>query len=318
MDIRQLRYFIAIVEERSFSNAARKLHVAQPALSQHMLALEAAIGVKLLHRNARATVPTEEGVRLLERARKINSDFLTINEHVRGVSDIPCGEVRFGLSSTISEMIGGSLIELSRLKYPKIRIRLFEAMSGFVLDWLRKDVVDVAIISNAQNENGLVLHCSLVEEIKLFGAMEISTALHHRCIDFLSATHLPLILPGKGHGLRDHIDAAAQTVGGDIRPEMEIDSYKQIKELVARNLGFSMLPTTAIDNEVRSGSFRTWEVVRPALMRRVYLGYSAIKPLSLASRAVAQLSWDVLQEGVRAGKWAAKLSNDIHPNLYPK
>ena len=89
MDIRQLRYFIAIVEERSFSNAAKKLHVAQPALSQHMLALEAAIGVKLLHRNARATVPTEEGIRLLERARKINSDFLTINEHVRGVSDIP-------------------------------------------------------------------------------------------------------------------------------------------------------------------------------------------------------------------------------------
>ena len=75
MDLRQLRYFIAIVEAGSVSRAAERLRVAQPALSQHVRAMEAALGLPLLIRNPRGVLPTEAGLRLLEQAREIEARF---------------------------------------------------------------------------------------------------------------------------------------------------------------------------------------------------------------------------------------------------
>ena len=110
MDIRQLRYFIAIVEARSFSRAAEQLHVAQPALSQHVLAMEAELGVALLYRGARGVVPTEEGLRLLDRAQAIQAQLAALHDHVRGREARPSGEVRFGMPGTVSEQLGVPLI----------------------------------------------------------------------------------------------------------------------------------------------------------------------------------------------------------------
>ncbi len=78
MDLRQLRYFTAIVEQGSFSKAATKLRVAQPALSQHLRHMEDELGVALLHRGTRGVLPTEAGERLLLRARAILAEFARI------------------------------------------------------------------------------------------------------------------------------------------------------------------------------------------------------------------------------------------------
>ena len=131
MDLRQLRYFTAIVEQGSFSKAATKLRVAQPALSQHLRHMEDELGVALLHRGTRGVLPTEAGERLLERARAILADFAELRDSVRGESAAPGGEVRIGLPGTVSEQFSVPLIEAARERYPAVRIRIAEAMSGF-------------------------------------------------------------------------------------------------------------------------------------------------------------------------------------------
>jgi LysR family nitrogen assimilation transcriptional regulator len=307
MDIRQLRYFIAITEAGSFSRAAQQLHVAQPALSQHILAMEAAFGVKLLQRNARGVTVTEAGQRLLGRARYIDAAFSDLTDHVRGAA-IPTGKVRFGMPGTINEQLGVPLIETCRRDYPEVKVRVSEAMSGFVLDWLRDGSIDLALLYGTEDQKGLHLHHALTEEIVLFGIKGLKGSPKSNTISLSSALQLPLILPGEAHGLRSLIDMAANTIGKTVEPDIEIDSYRQIKSLALRGGGFAMLPATAVKQEITAGVFESWHVIEPELERKIYLGYQSGRPMSAASRAVAQLSWDILQQLVKTGAWTATWS----------
>jgi LysR family nitrogen assimilation transcriptional regulator len=316
MDIRQLRYFIAIVEAGSFSRASEALLIAQPSLSQHVLAMETELGIALLQRNPRGVVATEAGLRLLERARDIEARLTALSDFVRGDA-VPDGAVRFGMPATISEQLGVKLIEAGRGLYPKVRIQLSEAMSGFVLDWLRDGVVDLALLYNMADEKGLTLSHALTEEIQLFCSNDMQAMPSGDQITLAAALRLPMILPGETHGLRALIEAAAHGIGKTVEPDIEIDSYRQIKQLTARGLGFGMLPTTAIQQEVREGRFRVWRVTRPAVMRRIYLAYQSNRPLSMASRAIGQLSWNILETLVKAGDWTADWNDQARVHLYP-
>jgi LysR family nitrogen assimilation transcriptional regulator len=169
LDLRQLRYFIAIAEAGSFSAASARLRIAQPALSQHVKAMEAEFGMALLQRNPRGIALTEAGARLLTRATTIEAAFQSLHDHVRGAA-VPSGEVRFGMPGTINEQLGVALIEAGRKLYPGIRIRISEAMSGFVLGWLREGNVDLAVLYNVHDAKGLTLHQALTEDIRLFAA----------------------------------------------------------------------------------------------------------------------------------------------------
>ena len=108
MDLRQLRYFARVVESGSFSKAANQLHVAQPALSQHVRHMEDELGVTLLHRGSQGVAPTEAGQRLHRHAKRILAEFAEIPDSVRGEAIAPRGDVRFGLPGTVSEILAAA------------------------------------------------------------------------------------------------------------------------------------------------------------------------------------------------------------------
>lgn len=317
MDLRQLRYFTAIVEQGSFSKAATKLRVAQPALSQHLRHMEDELGVALLHRGTRGVIPTEAGQRLLERARTILAEFAELRDSVRGEAVAPGGEVRIGLPGTVSEQFSVPLIEAARERYPAVRIRIAEAMSGFVLDWLRRGDVDLAVIYSTSDPKGLGIHHVLTEELCLFGPPALNAAPDGSSVSLAQAAALDLILPCQGHGLRDQIDEAAASVRATINPAIEIESYAQIKRLAERGLGYGILPRMAVSEQAKAGTFRTWAIEKPALHRKVYLAYSTERPLPAAVRAIGQLSWDILRGLVADESWTATLPEDSdRPALY--
>lgn len=319
MDLRQLRYFSHVVESGSFSKASSLLHVAQPALSQHVRHMEEELGVVLLFRGAQGVTPTEAGNRLLRHAKRILDEFAGIADSVRGEVMEPRGIVRFGLPGTVSEILAAPLIEAARDRYPEVRIRVVEAMSGYILEWLRRGEVDLAMIYSTSDPKGLAVHHGLSEEICLFASA--SFALPRTCrgssISLAHAAKLPLVVPGPSHGLRELIETSALSVPVPINPAVEIDSYNQIKKLVLRGLGFGILPRMAVTREAEAGIFRIWEIEKPVITRKVYLAYSTERPLLTAPRAVGQLSWDILRQLVRDKIWAAELSDESHqPRLY--
>ncbi|MEZ5922919.1 MAG: LysR family transcriptional regulator [Hyphomicrobiaceae bacterium] len=318
MDLRQLRYFTQVVESGSFSKAASQLHVAQPALSQHVRHLEEELGVVLLHRSSQGVKPTEAGERLLLHARRILADFAEITDAVRGRSVAPRGVVRVGLPGTVGELLAAPLIEAALQRYPDVRIRIVEAMSGFVLDWLRRGDLDLAMIYATSDPRGLNVHHGLSEEICLFAspAFAETPMPAGATLTLAEAAQLPLVVPGLGHGLRELIELVAAEKGVDIVPAIEIDSYAQIKKLVRRGVGFGILPKMAVDAETKAGDFKTWHFKTP-ITRKVYLAYSVERPLSTASRAVGQLAWDLMRQLVESGEWSAELSDKRNaPRLF--
>jgi LysR family transcriptional regulator, nitrogen assimilation regulatory protein len=303
VDLRQLRYFIAVVECRSFSRAAEQLHVAQPALSQHVIAMEKELGVTLLHRGARGILPTEEGARLLSGARFITSEFQYLGDFVRGESARPSGDVRFAMPPSVCEQIGVSLVEAVRRKYPQIRVCITEAMSGLVLGCLRQNLVDVALMYDVNDDKGLVMHHAFTEEIVLCSRCDSADLPRGSSITLASALRLPLVLPSPSHSFRSLIDIAAASIWKRAEPAIEIDSYRQIKRLIMQGMAFGILPRMTIDDEVRERKFQYWRIARPTLSRRVLLGYRADRPLSYASQLVAKLAWNILIDMVKSKKW---------------
>jgi LysR family nitrogen assimilation transcriptional regulator len=132
LDVRQLRYFVGIVEHGSFSKAATHLNVAQPALSQHVRHMEQELGIGLLHRNTHGVVPTEAGSRLITHARAILAELAELEDKVRGCDSSPRGEVRFGLPGTVGEILAVPLLEQALWLFPGVRIRVVETMSGYI------------------------------------------------------------------------------------------------------------------------------------------------------------------------------------------
>jgi LysR family transcriptional regulator, nitrogen assimilation regulatory protein len=319
LDLRQLRYFAKVVESGSFSKAANLLNVAQPALSQHVRHMEEELGVALLHRSAQGVSPTEAGERLMLHAKRILAEFAEIHDSVRGEAIAPRGEVRFGMPGTVSELLAAPLIEAARERYPDVRIRVVEAMSGYILEWLKQGKVDLAMIYSTSDPRGLAVHHGLSEEICLFARTDMAaiSGPPHAVVSLKQAAAFPLVIPGPGHGLRELIEEAALSAGVSIAPAVEIDSYGQIKKLVLRGLGYGILPVMAVNREATAGQFRTWRFKAPALTRKVYLAYSTERPLLTAQRAVGQLSWDILRQLVSEGMWTAELSQESQrPTLY--
>jgi len=315
MDIRQLRYFIAIVEQGSFSRAAATLHVAQPALSLHVRNVEAELGTRLLFRSPKGVVPTEAGEILLRNARTIIDQLKITEEEVRGHQNDPVGTVRLGLPGTISEILSVPLIMAARNRYPRIELRIAEAMSGFVLEWLRESRIDLAVIYRNVSDSGLASIELLEEELVFFAPAQGLAGLSDTGFtgplpapearpQLADIANVPLILPGKAHGLRHLIDRHAATAGIDLDVSIEVDSYSNIKRLVCSGLGCSILPLNAISQEVSAGLLESWRIGDVRLRRSAYLAFPEARPMTNAVAAIRDLAVAVLRDLARKGSWA--------------
>lgn len=307
MDIRQLRYFVAIVEQGSFSRAAEFLHVAQPALSLHVRNMEADLGTELLFRSPRGVVPTEAGTILLRHARIILDQLTVTEEEIRGHHNDPAGEVRLGVPGTIGQILAVPLITAVHLRYPKIKLRIAEAMSGFILEWMREERVDLAVLYGKADDHGIRTEHLLEEELQFFGPAEgirdEPMPVPGSCLGFLEASAMPLILPGKGHGLRDLLDIASEQADVDLNTVIDVDSYGNIKALVAEGFGYSILPQNSIAAEVAEGRLRSWTMDRPTVSRSIHLAHSAGRPMTNAVSVVLALARETLRDLARTGRW---------------
>ena len=303
MDLRQLRYFIAIVEQGSFSKAAETLHIAQPALSLHVRNMEAELGAALLFRRPQGVVATEAGKVLLHHARIVISQLWIAQEEIKGQQTEPSGEVSLGLPGTISQILSVPLMIEARKQYPKVKLRIAEAMSGFVLDWMRNDQVDLAIVYVPVSEKGVTSSPVLTEELWLLGPAAETSHPPSESASFSAAAQLPLILPSPNRGLRILLEKEAAARSLVLNTTIEMDSYVNIKELVEQGLGYSILPFNSIALDVERGRISAMRIVDPMITRSVYIAHPIGRPMSHAAGAIEELCRATLANLVTIGKW---------------
>lgn len=306
MDLRQLRYFVAIVEQGSFSKAAAALNVAQPALSLHVRNMEADLKTPLLFRSPQGVVATEAGEILLRNARVIIDQFAVAEEEIRGHEAEPSGEVRLGLPGTISQILSVPLIMAARKRFPKIKLRIAEAMSGFVLEWMRDGRIDLAVLYISVEDRGLASRQVLTEELCLLGPpepLEDIALPAGETLSYADVARLPLILPSLNHGLRELVEREAAQAGLALNTVIDVDSYGNIKELVEEGMGYSILPYNAIAREVQEGRLIHRGIAAPVLKRDVHLVHTATRPMTNAVAAIEQLCRSTLLSLAETGRW---------------
>lgn len=306
MDLRQLRYFVAIVEQGSFAKAAACLNIAQPSLSNHVRNMETDLKTALLVRSPQGVVPTDAGEILVKHARVIIDQFSVAEEEIRGSKANPEGEVRLGLPGTISENLSVPLIMAVRRRFPNVKLRIAEAMSGFVLEWMRDGRIDLGVMYNPVDDKELTSRHVLMERLCLLGPIE---PLDHSAlsdgseISFRDVARLPLILPSANHGLRELIEKEAAKIGVPLNTIVDVDSYGNIKELVEEGVGYSILPYNAISQELARGRLASRAIREPQLKRDVHLVHCITRPMTNATLAIESLCYATLISLAGTGRW---------------
>jgi LysR family nitrogen assimilation transcriptional regulator len=307
MDIRQLRYFVAIAEEGSLSAAAQRVNVAQPSLSQHVIALESELDVKLLERSPRGVTLTGPGEVLLSHARQIIAAMRIAKEAVRQSGSEPQGDVAFGLPSSIASVLSVPLAETIRLELPKVRLRAIDAMSGFIKTWLEAQSVDLGILYDINTVGHLKHRLLMSEELHFFSAPDawpFNTPAGSP-VPLAELARVELVLPSPHHGLRIMIDRAIKSHGVVLNIPTEMDGLGQIKTLVARGSGYTILAPAAAIDFVERGELIMAQITEPRLVRPVYLVRNPAKPVTRASQEVERISLEVIHDLVARGIWQA-------------
>jgi LysR family nitrogen assimilation transcriptional regulator len=302
MDIRQLKYFIGIVECGSLSKAAEHLHIAQPSLSQHVLNLEAELGVQLLNRSSRGVTVTEAGERLFEHAKNVMANLEFIKRDVKETSEGLTGNVVLGMPEKYATVLTVPIVERVERILPNISLRIIENMSGNLLEWLLVGKVHIAILIQVQRDPNLTIEPLVSERLYLVGSPR-SELSQQREIAFKQLANLPLTLPSKEHGLRILAEEMAMSQSIRLTVKSEVDSIPAIKSLLRLSGSYSLLSKASCTRECKEGDLWAAPIIDPPITQTGVLAYSNRKPLAMPIKRIRDLIFDVVDASIAAGAW---------------
>lgn len=304
MELRQLRYFVGASEAGSLLKASSRLHVAQPALGQQIAALESEIGAQLFTRSSRGVALTEAGKVFLDHAKVVLSDLERARDAVRGIGAAPRGEVALGLPTTVGLTATVAILKACRTYLPDVRLKVVEAYSGFLREWLLSGRLDVAVLFGDNAEPGLAKQ-TLLDEWLVFVAAPSAPKLPKK-LPLKSLSQWPMILPGKEHGLRKIIDDACAPSSVELNVVAEVEALGSVKLAAQAGIGATILPMGSVAEEVAKGLLQSARLDSSAMARRVVCATNIARPATQANAAVHALVQDVVREMVQSKSWPAR------------
>ncbi len=252
MNLRDLRYLVALADTRHFGRAAEKSHVSQPTLSAQIRKLEEYLGVQLVERQPRKVALTDVGERVVERARRILRDSDEMVELAKMSRDPLAGKLRVGLIPTIGPYLLPSVAPRIRKALPKLQLMLYEYQTGVLLDRLREGELDLGILALGVETEDFEQRVLYEEPFTVaLPATHPLTKKHTLKVEDLSGE--TLLLLEDGHCLRDQaLDVCGRI---DVREAQDFraTSLETLRQMVAAGLGVTLLPELATEGPFASG-----------------------------------------------------------------
>lgn len=308
MDSRQLRYFIAVYEQRNLSRAADQVNVAQSALSHHISNLEAEFATPLFERKPRGMDPTAAGERLYEHARIILRAMAEAETEVREGARVIAGEISIGMANSGVKAIGVELMRTVLTQYPKLKLSLTESLSGATLMHLMVSNVDLALVYNPPSEKELITEAVLEEEMFLVGIPKL-VGKSKSPMRFEELSRLPLILLRYGLGLssRALLDDPVLLKRLEGSAILHANSITGMTGALVEGLGCTIATKLFAREELAAGRLVAREVVDPKLTRTLYLCRLRNRPMTYAMEEMRRLMLALIAEQVCKGAWQATL-----------
>lgn len=250
IDLRLLRYFVAVAEEGHLTNAAQRIGIQQPPLSQQIRALEAELGVTLFNRLPRGMELTESGHALLNDARTILAQVATTVASVRRIAMGESGRLVVGFTESASlHPFVPAVIHAFGQNAPGVALTVEEASTTELIALMHQKRLDVAFIrSPVGDATGIVIDTMIEEEMILAVPRDHRLARHRRrnsvALADLAEEAFILNRRPSGPGLYDTVIAACRTAGFSPRVKQEVRKNLSTLSLVAAGLGISIIPAS--------------------------------------------------------------------------
>jgi LysR family transcriptional regulator, nitrogen assimilation regulatory protein len=306
MNLQQLKTFMLIAELGSLSKVSDRIRIAQPALSRQMRLLQEEVGVVLLIRHRLGLRLTEAGEEMLRRLSGVIRQLDQAFEDVRTLSGAASGRVALGIVPTASYVLAGQLACRVAEKYPGVSLRIVEAYSVHLIEWLQRGEIDVAIMYGSDSDFHLKTEPLLLDELVLVGPSD-SGLKPGVPVAVAALAALPLVLPSRPNGLRLIVEGAAVKAKVKLAVRFEADSFRVLNDLVEKGLGYTVLPLSAIGREREARRLKYAPLIQPKVTRQLVLGLPPDGIASRATKTVIDLARQEIRELTRSGAWPARL-----------
>ncbi|WP_030598690.1 nitrogen assimilation transcriptional regulator NAC [Streptomyces fulvoviolaceus] len=297
MDTRRLYSFVKIVDAGSITRAADILHIAQPALSQQLSALEAQFKQQLLIRSKRGIAPTEAGRALYRHAQLILRQIDLAHAAVDVSGRAPAGSVSVGLAPySMGAALALPLLRSVRERYPDILLHINENFGGVISEAIMTGRMDMAFIYGAGPLRGVQFEPLRTEDLFLIAAPGGVVPPGDGDVPLEELAGVGLLLPSRIHTIRQVVDAAFQHASLEPKVVGEIESVLTLVSAVGADLGATVLPWSAARAILDVRNLVVRRIADPAIQVKLSLCTSDHQPLSEPALAVHDLFHELITE----------------------
>ncbi len=243
MDLRQLNTLIAIADHGSFSAAARALYTVQSNVSAHISRLEKELGATLIDRQTGRM--TEDGNRVLERARRIMHEMDDIRSDMESNDHDVSGDVRLGVIGTIARWAIPPMLRQMAETHPRVHTVVTEGSSSALVPNVVSGLLNAAILHLPIDDPDLIVEPLFDEELLLLAPAQHPLAQREE-VDITDLDGVPLLLPPAGAGLRRILERSSLERGVSLNSLAEVDSMRLLAALAVDGHGATIVPATAL------------------------------------------------------------------------
>jgi len=288
MDLHQLRVFQAAVKTGGFTRASEQLHLSQSTVSQHIKLLEEELGCPLFLRVGKRVQVTEAGRVLLQYAETIFRDLKNAEMAVREMNALKRGTVRLGVGpTTLTYRLPHVLGEYTR-RFPDIELIVLAGTTEFLLDALRAQHLDLAVVMRTAPQPGMAVTPLGREEMIIVINRDHPLA-RQKTVEPADLSSLRFILYEKNTAMQNVIDRFFESLGVAPRIAMEVENNEAIKSLVRAGLGASIMPLCAVAQEPPDKALHVLRVRGKPLTRELRLVSAGSEILPNAIRELAAI-----------------------------
>lgn len=290
MDIRQLRYFLAVAEQRHFTRAAEQCFVSQPALSQQVLSLERELGAPLFDRLSTGAELTTAGRALLGHAQRILLEVENARVAVNDVAGTVRGELSVAAVHTASLALVVDAVAAFRQQHPAVSVRIIEERSSAVLDAVVTGRVNLGVTYLPTSHAGVVETPLYPEELVLVVPEGHALTARSRAVGELAG--VSLIVPPEGWCLRAGIEDVLARAGAGMSITAEISAVESMCAAVRAGLGVTLLPRAFAERPNVLNGLRAVRLKDPVPVRAVGAIRRSNRHMCLATKAFVQALLD--------------------------
>lgn len=302
LDLKTIRYFVAVADGGSLTKIATHLHISHSILSREISNLEDSLGARLFHRTGRGMKVTEFGRQLLPRARSLVDEASKFSDEASNLRGKVSGTVRVGVPGSAAALVAARLLKATQQHHPDLFLRFVEGRSAVTDELLAAGDIDVALsysVKRHVRRGDIMLSSS---SLYLVGPPN-DELTSKNFVPLAMLAKRPLLLPSRPHAVRTMIEDAFATAGYELRVFCEVDSLLVQKELVSARVGLTVCLYDAIAEDLQARRLQATQIRNPEISTILVMRVAPKNALTTAARALASLVITVSRALVAEGIW---------------